>query len=427
MHRRAQLISRIVILVSLVLIASWPAFGAGFSIYEQGAKAMGMAGAFTGQADDGSAMFHNIAGIGFIKERQLQGGVTFITIESSEFTGLDPFPGSGVREEQEDLIFFPVQAYFVQPVNDRMTFGLSLNSPFGLTTEWANEDTFTGRFISTRAELRVIDLTAGLGWQVTDNLSLGLGLGLRVSDVELTRRVPLINPFTLSTFDAANAVLGSDVETGLTYHFSWLHRVGQQFSWGFTYHGKTEIDYGGSGRFTQLSSGNPVLDAIVAGRIPFDQDLPISTSIEFPDQAVLGFSLGLTQRLRMNVDLGWTGWTTFDQVVLEFPDNPQFSSVIPEDYEDAYFYRVGFNWQVHQDLAWRFGYVLDETPQPDRTVGPLLPDSDRGGITLGLGWKRYDLALMYLQFDERTTTTNDNDFNGTYETTSWLLGLTITL
>ncbi len=427
MHRRVQRVSRILSLVSLVLVLSWPAFGAGFSIYEQGSKAMGMAGAFTGQADDGSAMFHNIAGLGFLKERELQGGTTLISLGSSEFEGLDPFPGAGVQEEQDSLLFYPAHAYMVQPINDRWTFGLSFNSPFGLTTRWANKDQFTGRFISLRAELRVVDLTAGLGWQVSDRLSVGAGVGLRVSDVELLRRVPAINPFTQAPFDAASVLLDSDIENGMTYHFGFLHKVGQQFSWGMTYHGKTEIDYGGTARFEQFSSGNPVLDAVVASQIPFDQDLTVATGVEFPDQAVLGFSLGLTQRLRMNADIGWTGWSSFDEVVLDFVDNPEFSSVIPEDYEDVYFYRVGFNWQSSPNVAWRFGYVLDETPQPDETVGPLLPDSNRDGFTLGLGWKHFDFALMYLKFDDRTTTVNDNDFNGTYQTTGWLLGLTLTL
>ena len=46
-------------------LAAGPVTGAGFSIFEQGSKAMGTAGAFTALADDGSAMFHNAAGIAF--------------------------------------------------------------------------------------------------------------------------------------------------------------------------------------------------------------------------------------------------------------------------------------------------------------------------------------------------------------------------
>ena len=49
---------------ALALLAATPIFAAGFGIFEQGSKAMGMAGAFTAQADDPSAMFHNVGGLG---------------------------------------------------------------------------------------------------------------------------------------------------------------------------------------------------------------------------------------------------------------------------------------------------------------------------------------------------------------------------
>lgn len=45
--------------------------GAGFALFEQGSRAMGFAGAFTAQADDPSAIFHNAAGLAFLKGRHL--------------------------------------------------------------------------------------------------------------------------------------------------------------------------------------------------------------------------------------------------------------------------------------------------------------------------------------------------------------------
>ena len=41
-----------------------------------------------------------------------------------------------------------------------MTFGLSVNAPFGLTTEWKDPDDFRGRFISEKAALTAIDNSA---------------------------------------------------------------------------------------------------------------------------------------------------------------------------------------------------------------------------------------------------------------------------
>ncbi len=406
--------------------ATGPVMGAGFSIFEQGSKAMGMAGAFTAQADDGSAMFHNIAGIGFVEDTLIQGGVTVIAVDGTQFTGFDPFPGSGTTANMNDLTFFPLHGYYVKRVNEKLTFGAGLNSPFGLATQWLDNDNFAGRFVSLRAELITVDLNLGLGWKVNDNFSLGLGAIVRNSRIELLRRVPTINPFTQTAVDTASVLLESDLEQGFGWNIGALHRVNDRFSWGVTYRSDMDIDYGGDANFTQISTGDPVLDAIVASRIPFGQDVPVATGISFPDQAIFGVAVGLTDSLLVEVDYGWTGWSNFDVLNLDFPDNPEFSSVIPQEYEDAYFLRVGLAIDMARGQL-RFGYVFDESPQPDASVGPLLPDSDRNGFTVGYGWKHFDAALMYLGSDDRSTTTNRENFNGNYETEAWLLGLTYRL
>src|SRR4026208_1673793 len=75
-----------------------PAHAAGFAIFEQGARGMGFAGAFTAQANDPSASFRTAAGIPFLKGRQFYLGGTLIH-PSSTFTGADPFPGAAVTEK----------------------------------------------------------------------------------------------------------------------------------------------------------------------------------------------------------------------------------------------------------------------------------------------------------------------------------------
>ncbi len=71
--------------------------------------------------------------------------------------------------------------------------------------------------------------------------------------------------------------------------------------------------------------------------------------------------------------------------------------------------------------------MLDESPQPLETTGPVFPDANRDGFTLGYGTNRWDLALMYLLFDERTTLVNHDDFFGTYNTEVALFGVSFKL
>ncbi|MEE8278372.1 MAG: outer membrane protein transport protein [Thermoanaerobaculia bacterium] len=414
---------------ALALFAAMPMFAAGFSIFQQGSKAMAMGGAFTAQADDPSAMFFNVGGLAFLDEQEFQVGFTFITQSEADFEGANPFPGEGTSEELETLAETPPHFYWVKPLGERWNFGLAVNSPFGLVVEWQNKSSFTGRFISTRTEIVVFDINPNLGWKISDTLGIGFGPILRVSEVELNRRAAAINPFTLQPVDVASVVLESDLDTGFGWQAGFLHKLNNSFSWGFSYRSSIEVDFGGDARLTQILTGNPQFDGLVALSQPFGRELPIETSIEFPDAASLGVAVAISPRLLIEVDANWTGWSSFDAVVIDFTNDDLEDQVLPQEWDDTNHYRLGLRWTRGRRSEWRLGYVFDETPQPDTGVGPLLPDSDRNGFSVGYGHQgqkvNWDLALLYLPFNDRSTRTNRDDFNGSSEITAWLIGFTV--
>ena len=100
-----------------------PAHAAGFAIFEQGARGMGFAGAFTAQANDPSAIFHNAAGIAFLKGKQFYFGGTLIH-PSTTFTGADPFPGASVTEKGDTSLLVPPAVYYTQPFSFKTTMNL---------------------------------------------------------------------------------------------------------------------------------------------------------------------------------------------------------------------------------------------------------------------------------------------------------------
>ncbi|MGH9381754.1 MAG: OmpP1/FadL family transporter [Thermoanaerobaculia bacterium] len=428
--RRGWLWGTTMAAVSALLTA--PAFGAGFSIFEQGSKAMGMAGAFTAQADDPSAIFHNVAGLGFQwEERAFQVGATYITHGEADYQGAPPFPGSDATGEQKTLSEIPPHFYWTEPLRGGWTFGLGLNAPFGLSVEWDDADRWPGRFISERAALRAIDLSLNLGREIAKDFSFGIGVIGRYSDVELDRRQAAVNPFTNQAAEIAKVGLEGDFSEGFGWQIGILHRYNNSFSWGLTYRSKVEVDYDGDATFTQVPTGHPIFDAIVAMQLP-DGAVPVTTSIEFPDSASLGLLFALSPNVRLETDVNWMGWSSFDQLVVEFDDPRVETLVRDEAWDDVFNYRVGLKWMRPGGREWRFGYVFDENPVPDETLGPLLPDSDRNGFTvgLGLGGDRLaaDIALMYLPFDEREIESDvdqHDNFYGTYDTTAWLLGVTL--
>ncbi len=418
---------------ALGALAALPLSAAGFSIFEQGTKAMGMAGAFTAQADDPSLLFHNVGGLGFVDERQIAVGVTWIHGLEAELEGANPFPGEGYEAEQESLSEFPPHAYYVQPINDTWKFGFGLMTPFGLTTEWENPNQFAGRFLSTKAALQAVDLQPTLGWQVSPSFGIGLGAVARISTVELNRNVGSINPFTQRFVDVGRLELEADYSEGFGFTAGMLHKATDRFSWGLSYRSKVKVEYDGDAKLTQISTGNTQFDALLRTRLPFSVELPVETEIEFPDEASLGFAFGITDSLLVETDFNYTGWSSFENVPIIFTGGATNSlpdTSLPQQWDDAYNYRLGLRWTAGNGHQWRFGYVYDETPQPEEGMSPLLPDANRNGITAGFGNGRFDLALMYLMFDERSRSENlegqeESTFFGTYNTTAILLGATV--
>ena len=420
---------------AVVMGAGAPAFAAGFGFFEQGTRAMGMAGAYTAQADDPSMLFHNPGGLAFVEDSALAGGFTYIQAIEAEFQGANPFPGEGYEAEQEALSEALPHAYYVAPISATWKWGVALNAPFGLVTEWEEPEQFAGRFISTKAALRVVDIAPTLGWRVTDRFGIGVAPVFRFSDVELARRVPQINPFTQRVVDVAALELESDIDNGVGFNVGLLHRTTDRFSWGLSYRSKVEVEYGGDARLRQVPTGNAQFDALIRGALPFDRDLPVETRIEFPDMASLGLAFRLSPSMLVETDVNWTGWSTFDEVPIDFTGGPTTSlpdAAIPEEWDDAMNYRVGLRWTRSASEV-RVGYVFDETPQPEEAVSPLLPDADRHGFTVGYGKTGegfvWDVALMYLLFEERerdiSFDENEPTFFGEYNTQAVLLGLTI--
>ena len=436
MLRRSDLLAPALAAVAAAVVAAVvavPAHGAGFGIFEQGTKAMGMAGAFTAQADDPSAMFHNAAGIAF-QEGEVALGFTYIRSLEASFEGAGPFPGAGYSAEQETLSEFPPHAYWVQPIHGTWTFGLGVMTPFGLTTEWQDPDEFRGRFLSSRAALTALDVNPTLGWRVTPSFGLGFGAIGRFSTVELRRNIPQFNPFTQTVADIGTLELEGDFDNeGFGWNAGLLHKVNNSFSWGLSYRSEIDVDYEGDARVTQNPTGTP-FDALVRTRIPFDTTFPVETGIDFPAMASLGLAFAISPRTLLETDVNWTGWSSFQEVDIVFPGGELPAAHLRQDYDDAYNYRLGLRFGDEATGQWRLGAVYDETPQPEEAVSPLLPDSDRIGFTVGYGHEgrrfAYDLALMYLEFDERTRARNFADepaatFFGTYNQEAVLVGLTL--
>lgn len=394
-----------------------PARAAGFAIFEQGARAMGFAGAFTAQASDPSAIFHNPAGIAFLKGKQVYLGGTLIR-PTSDFTGADPFPGEGTSEKGNMGLLVPPTLYYTQQFSERIVLGVGFNTPFGLKTEWANPESYSGRFISQLADLKGYSINPTVSYKLADRLAVGGGLDVRLNSVTLERHVPSVNPFTQTVVDIAAARLEGDTKVALGFNVGILAKPSQSLSIGASYRHKVNVKFTGSASFRQISTQNAQFDARVASALPSGA-VALATSVEFPAFASGGVAY-MWGRWIVEADVNWYQWSSFDRVNLTFEGRPELNQSIEENYEDVFQYRIGAERRLSDTWQVRGGYFYDQTPSPPASVSPLLPDADRHGVALGATWRRgrvrVDAANWLVFFKERSTEgLNQDRYDGTYK------------
>src|SRR5437667_8420129 len=107
---------RLLIPVAMLMVAC-AAFGSGFALFEAGAKAVAMGGAFAATADDPSAIFYNVAGIAQQRRAELLFGGTAINFQNT-FTGdpNDPFTAGASGSKYRAHTFVVPSAYGIFPI-----------------------------------------------------------------------------------------------------------------------------------------------------------------------------------------------------------------------------------------------------------------------------------------------------------------------
>lgn len=419
--------AKLFLVAGVVLLAPALVFANGFALFEHGARGVAMGGAFCAVANDPTAGYYNPAGLVFLDGTQAAVGAYLIT-EKATFEGDDPFPGEGYRAEMMSQVFYPLHTHVTGKLGDRIAWGLSVTSPFGLGTWWDND--FAGRYITKRIDLRVFNINPNLAIKLSDKVAVAVGVDYYLSDVNLTTSIPAVNPYTQQVAEIGQVHMYSDINDGIGFNLAFLAKLSEGWSVGASYRSRVKVEYEAEASFVQIPTGYADFDGLVATLLPFTTNPKGETEINFPGEYRLGVAWH-TGNLTTSADVVYMDWDSFKELPITIIGYPALSSVRVENYEDAYTYRLGFEYRTSERWAWMAGALYDETPEPLEAFSPLLPDANRWGASLGFSYTmtdkiRFDLGYLFLRFEDRSTRGMDTDnFNGHYRTTAHLLGVTL--
>jgi len=396
------------------------AYGSGFALIE--VNATGQGNAYAGASaytNNASTIFFNPAGLMNLDSQELVLAAHYIE-PSSDFSNdgssLAPSLGSGALSGEDDDggsgAFVP-NLYWAKPLEGDMTFGFGVNTPFGLKTEY--DDEWVGRYHGVLSDLKTVNVNPSLGYRVNDKLSIGGGVNVMLAEVDLSSAVDMgalclalaaatcvpagVTAGTLSNDGFADLEGDNFDDLGLGFNFGLLYAVSNNTTIGVSYRSEIDLKVEGDADFS-LPEATDVASGTVAAVIGADPLMRFTdTGLEAEVTLPASFSVSLAHRvgkITWLADATWTGWSSFDELRIEFDNPNQPDAVTTEDWDDTMRYSFGFDYQYSDKLVLRAGLALDETPVPSaerRT--PRLPGNDREWISFGLTY----IATKQLTFD----------------------------
>lgn len=381
---------RFLLIASAFLIGANPSMvsAGAFRIFDHSASATAQGGAFAAQADDPSAVYFNPAGMTQLSGIQTSAG-TLLIGGATSFTSPS---GATARGDFDGSVAFPPPSNFYITANLRKTgvallehfsAGLGVISPFGLLYGYSNDAPFATAAL--RQSLPLIDIKPTLAYKVNDYVSLGLGADIytfapflrsgEVSTSFLSSGGPgLPPPGTPMEITGSDTAAGFNVSALLT---PLRNANGQPVvNVGLVY--RTQATLHLDGQF--LAGGIRVADA--------------STTLVLPQIFTAGIAVWpIRDNLRewkIELDVDYTGWKSVRNLDVHLSPGPTIS--FPQNWRSVYTIMVGTeykwlnpallpNWEV----ALRGGYWHSQTPIPDQSFTPTIPDADQHAVSGGLG------------------------------------------
>lgn len=363
---------------------------------EQSAKELGQA--FSGaptNTGDGSMVFFNPGAMSQVRGRLLSisgyliaPSATFQNSSShlSPLLGGAPLKG-GNGGDSPSPVFIP-NFYYVQELTKRVTFGLGINTPFGMRNSYHSD--WKGRYQAIDSEIMSINFNPSLALKITEKFSLGAGFNVQYLQSKLTNAIdfgtvclqalglmPCASQGLLPQAADGHVSLKGD-SVGFGYNFGAFYALTQDTHFGVSYRSRIAHDVQGNANFSV--PGNAI--ALTQGNSFVDSNA--HTLVTLPDNVLFGFSHRLNPRWVFSADALWTHWS----LIRELRTN--FSSAQPDDvqnlkWKDAWRYALGINY-FSETNKWilRTGFAYDQTPVPDpQHRSPRIPDSGRYWLTAG--------------------------------------------
>lgn len=413
----------------LSTVFSVKAFGLGSGGYRNevvDAEASGKGFCFTAQADGPSAVHYNPAGLTQLKGSYISLGYVF---EAPRFE-VDSNATGDTVEMQKQSFFLPNIYYVSDCKSENLRFGLGVNSPYGLSTDWA-EDSFA-KYVSTESDVKMINYNPTVAYKVNDYISIGGGLDFLTASVYKHKVVSA----ALSNSGGDFELKGSDESWG--YNLGLLIKPAEKHRIGISYRSEINIVLKGKVSLTGITEG---LYPLIMGGSSYVTDMESKSTI--PRSIAVGYAYQPNKKWTIETDVEWTDWASTEEELVKFPYEHDTNRLAvlnsgnpaSRDWRGVFSYGIGAEYQATDKLELRGGFLYEASPISSANFEPVLPDANKHGVTMGAGYLlkdvKIDVSYAFFKYRDRDVSndvglsTNSN-VDGKYKGYVNIVGLGVT-
>jgi long-chain fatty acid transport protein len=360
--------TKIVAAAAALLLGSTAAMAGGFALREQSAVGQGSSFAGVAAGSGGvSSQFWNPATTSLLNSYGLisESNVALILPESEASVGASSSGNVG------EWALVPASAY-AWGVNDKLTLGLTFGAPFGLATDGNNG--WAGAGLGDLSEAQTYTLGPSASYKVNDWIALGLGAQIEYMALNMNSRIPGAGTKFLD-------VEADGFGVGFTAGIMLTPTDATQIGLGFrsSVHHKLKGD-----GFAAAPSPVVVPPGDVTG------------TFDTPEIVTLGLRQQVTEQLALLAGVEWSNWSRFKE--LRIHNSTGTDLVTAEDWSDGWFFSLGGEYAYNDKLMLRAGAAYEDSPVPDSTRSPRIPDNNRFWLSAGASYKISDTFTAHLAY-----------------------------
>lgn len=387
----------------LFVLATFSTYAGGYQVRLQGQKQTGIGLIGTPFAYGSSSIFYNPGALTFTDSKyDIEAGVSLI---KSNVTFQKDF--TNYQAQTDNPIKPPFYLYGAGKINEQITVGIGVYTPFGSTSQWP--DDWAGRYLIQNISLKAIYIQPTISYKVNENFGVGVGLVYATGDVKLQRALPY-SPTSQVNLSGKTSSIGFNV--GAYYQ-------DEKISAGIDFRSRILMQVEDAEAIFAIPAS---LQTLVPPTNTFNADLPMPANLD------IGIAYKYDEKLTLAAEINYVFWGTYKELEFTFGQNGDLlNSVNPREYSNSLIIRVGGEYILNEKVTLRAGAYYDPSPTHDDYFNPETVSLNTLAFTLGVTYmvnENLEVHATYLQTNglETEKAYKPNNFSGTYQTLAAIPG-----